>query len=497
MSVREPTAAAAAGRIAATATDGAVRVSAPARSEVAPLRLVMVLAVGLVLWNLPRPGDVDQRAWHLLAIFVMTVVGLVVRPLPMGSMAIVGIAVALVSGTLTLNQALSGFANATLWLVMAAFGIAAAFVKTGLGARIAYRLVALCGSRTLGLAYSLALTDLLLAPAIASNTARAGGVIYPILQSICRTLQTVDPAGGRQTSGFLTLTALHSNIITSAMFLTAIAVNPLAAQFASDQNISITWGLWARAAVVPGLICLALVPLLIARLAPPGALETPDAPALARTAIASLGPMSRNEWLMAGIAAALLGAWIVGPTVGIDSTMAALVGLAAILVSGVLSWDDFSRNHESWNTFVWFATLVMMASYLSEFGLTAWFSNHAGALFGGVRWETGFLALSLVYFYSHYFFASVTAHTTAMYAPFLAVALGLGAPPLLAALVLGFFSSLFGGLTHYGTAPAPILFGSGYVRLDTWWKVGAIVSVVEIAIWLGIGGVWWRLIGIW
>ena len=105
--------------------------------------------------------------------------------------------------------------------------------------------------------------------------------------------------------------------------------------------------------------------------------------------------------------------------------------------------------------------------------------------------------LSLTYFYTHYFFASITAHTSAMYAPFLAVALGLGAPPLLAALVLGFFSSLFGGLTHYGTAPAPIFFGSGYVSLGTWWRVGAIVSLVEIAIWLGIGGAWWRVLGLW
>jgi DASS family divalent anion:Na+ symporter len=307
----------------------------------------------------------------------------------------------------------------------------------------------------------------------------------------------VDPIGGRRTSGFLTLTALHSNILTSAMFLTAIAVNPLAAQFAADQNISITWGGWALAAVVPGLVSLAVVPILIAKLAPPGALETPDAPALARSAIATLGPMTRNEWLMAGIAGALLVAWIVGPTMGIDSTVAALVGLAAILVSGVLSWDDFTRNHDSWNTFVWFATLVMMASHLSEFGLTAWFSNHAGALFGGARWEVGFLALSLTYFYSHYFFASNTAHVASMYGAFLGVSIALGAPPMLAALVLGFFSSLFAGMTHYGTGPAPVLFGTGYVTVGAWWRYGLVTSVVNILIWVGIGGLWWKLLRLW
>ena len=96
-----------------------------------------------------------------------------------------------------------------------------------------------------------------------------------------------------------------------------------------------------------------------------------------------------------------------------------------------------------------------------------------------------FLGLSLVYFYSHYFFASNTAHVSAMYAPFLGVALVVGTPPLLAALVLAFFSNLFSSMTHYGTGPAPVLFGAGYVEVSDWWRLGFIVSLVNLVIWLG------------
>jgi DASS family divalent anion:Na+ symporter len=188
---------------------------------------------------------------------------------------------------------------------------------------------------------------------------------------------------------------------------------------------------------------------------------------------------------------------ILGLATGLDSTIAALAGLSALLVTGVLSWDDICRDHEAWNTFVWFATLLMMATFLGQFGLIKWFSGHVGFLFTGMGWVTSFLGLSLTYFYSHYFFASTTAHVSAMYGPFLAVALTAGAPPLLAALVLGFFSSLYCGLTHYATAPAPILFGSGYVPLRTWWGVGAVLSVVYIAIWIGIGVPWLRVLGVW
>ena len=167
---------------------------------------------------------------------------------------------------------------------------------------------------------------------------------------------------------------------------------------------------------------------------------------------------------------------------------------AVLLVAGVLRWEDVSNDSEAWNTFVWFATLLMMATALGQLGLIAWFTEQVRPMFVGIGWVAGFLGLVLVYFYSHYFFASISAHVSAMYAPFLAVALAIGVPPLLAALVLGFSSNLFACLTHYGTAPAPILFGSGNCPLGLWWRVGAIVSVVNIAIWIGVGGAWWRSI---
>jgi DASS family divalent anion:Na+ symporter len=193
----------------------------------------------------------------------------------------------------------------------------------------------------------------------------------------------------------------------------------------------------------------------------------------------------------------LLGAWILGPVIGLDVTAAAFIGVAALLLTGVLTWEDACAQHEAWSTFIWFATLVMMATYVGQFGFIAWFTGQVASMFPGLGWMPGLIGLSLVYFYTHYLFASITAHVSAMFAPFLAVALALGTPPLLGALVLAFFSNLFASLTHYGTAPAPILFGSGHVTLGTWWRVGAIVSVVNIVIWLGIGAAWWRLLGLW
>ena len=452
----------------------------------------------LALWFVPAPEGVEPAAMHLLAIFVATIVGLILKPLPMGAVAFIGICATAATGTLGITDALSGFANRVIWLIVLAFFISRGFIKTGLGERIAYVFMAKLGKKTLGLGYGLIATDLVLAPAIPSNTARAGGVIFPILRSVAKAYHSTPEDGtARRVGAFLTTAAFQGTVITSAMFLTAMAANPLAAQLAGELGVEITWTRWAVAALVPGLVSLITVPYVLYKLYPPEITETPEASELARKKIKSMGPVQRNEWVMLATFLLLLTLWIFGAQLSMHSTATAMVGLAVLLVAGVLTWEDILSEKGAWDTLVWFSALVMMASFLTRLGLIPWFSETVGGVFGGVGWLPAFLGLSLIYFYSHYFYASCTAHVSSMYAAFLGVALAVGTPPLLAALVLGFFSNLFSSTTHYGTGPAPVLFASGYVEVTDWWRLGAIVSVVNIAIWLLIGGAWWKLLGYW
>ncbi|MBI4539360.1 MAG: anion permease [Gemmatimonadetes bacterium] len=476
----------------------AQRSAAPGRARVRLLPLLAAVLVGALIWKLPHPEAVEPRAWHLLAVFVATIVAIIARPLPVAAVALVGITVAVLSRTLSMAEALSGFGQSVVWLVVSAFFIASGFIRTGLGTRIAYHFMALLGKRSLGLSYGLVATDLVLAPAIPSNTARAGGVIFPILRSLGKTFGSEVEAGtARKISSFLTLTAYQGTVITSAMFLTAMAANPLAVQLAGRMNIQITWGLWALAAVVPGFLSLVAVPFLIYRLYPPEIRETPAAAAVARAELARMGPMKRSEWILAGVFILMLVLWIFGGALRVDSTAAAMAGVSILLLSGALTWDHLLAEREAWNTLVWFATLLMMAGFLNDFGLIPWFSDTVSRALSGMSWVPAFLGLSLTYFYAHYLFASNTAHVSAMYAPFLGVALAVGTPPLLAGLILAFFSNLYAGLTHYGTAPGPILYGSGNVPLGVWWGVGAAASVANIVIWLGVGGLWWKILGLW
>ena len=436
------------------------------RAKLTPL--VVTLIAGITIWFSPVPAGVDIKAWHLLAIFVATVVGIIAKPLPMGAVAMLGIAMTALTGTLTISEALSGFGNSVIWLIVIAFFISRGFIKTGLGARIAYLFMSVFGKKSLGLAYSMIGNDLVLAPAIPSNTARSGGVIFPILRSIARSYGSEpDDGTARRIGAFLIKASFQGTVITSAMFLTAMAANPLAAQIAGDAGVEITWGSWALAALVPGLASLAMVPWILYKIYPPEIKETPAATQIARDHLEEMGKLKPEEWIMLGTFLLLLLLWIFGTQLGINSTTAALVGLVVLLLSGALSWNDVLHEKGAWNTLVWFAALVMMATYLNELGLIPWFGQTMGDAVQGISWVTAFLVLSLVYFYSHYFFASNTAHVSSMYGAFLAVAIAVGTPSMLAALVLAFFSNLFSSMTHYGTGPAPVLFGSGYVEMGT------------------------------
>jgi DASS family divalent anion:Na+ symporter len=385
------------------------------------LSLGVVLLVGVGLWLSAAPAGVEPAAWHLLAVFVATIVGLILSPLPPSALSLIAITVLALTRTLTMAQTLSGFGNPTVWLIIAAFFIACGFTRTGLGARIAYLLVRALGKRSLGLGYSLIATDLVLAPGIPSNTARAGGVVLPILKSLGKAFDSDAESGtARRISAFLTVTAYQGTVITSAMFLTAIVVNPLVAGFARGVGVDITWGTWAVAALVPGLVSLLVVPAVIYRLYPPDIRETPAAAALASTKLEQMGPMSRNERIMLAVFVGMLLLWALS-SLGVDTTAAAFAGVGVLLLSGVLSWDDLVREKDAWNTMVWFATLLMMAGFLNELGLMAWFNGGVERAFQGASWMPTLLGVSLLYFYTHYFFAGNSAHAGAMYVPFLSL----------------------------------------------------------------------------
>ncbi|VEJ52084.1 integral membrane transport protein [Neisseria weaveri] len=319
-----------------------------------------------------------------------------------------------------------------------------------------------------------------------------------------------DPEKGTQgrIGKYLALVNYHSNPITSAMFITATAPNPLVVDIVAkvtNSDIHLTWGTWALAMLLPGLAAMFLMPLVLYFIYPPEIKETPNAAQFAKERLKELGKMNRGEKIMLGIFALLLILWAGVPAMlfgsgwKVDATTTAFIGLSLLLLSGVLSWDDILKEKSAWDTVTWFAALVMMATFLNKLGLIAWFSGvlESSIEHLGLGWVGASTLLLLAYMYAHYMFASTTAHITAMLGAFYAAGIALGAPPMLFALLMAAASSIMMTLTHYATGTSPVIFGSGYTTLSEWWKAGFVMSVVNLLVFIFIGGVWWKVLGYW
>ncbi|KAL4446332.1 hypothetical protein ABPG77_003139 [Micractinium sp. CCAP 211/92] len=463
-------------------------------------KLAICVGLGAALWFVPPPAGVAIKAWHLLSIFLATIAGIITTPLPLGAVAMLGLGASMLTNTLTFAAAFSAFANEIPWLIAIAFWLSGGFIRSGLGARIAYSIVALFGKTTLGLTYSLVAAEALLAPAIPSVAARAGGLFLPLAKALCLACGS-DPANGteKKMGSFLMMTCFLCTTISSGMFITAMAANPLAVNLATEAlGHTISWGTWAMAGLVPGAVCLLLTPALMYVLYPPEVKDTPDAPAKAREELAKLGPMSTDEKLTAFAFAVTVGLWIFGGAIGVNAVAAALTGLAILLITGVVSWKQCLSDNQAWDTLTWFAALIAMAAYLNKYGFISWFSDKVVGIVGGLglSWQATFGIILTLYFYSHYFFASGAAHIGAMYTAFLSVAMACGTPGLMAALALGQLSNVMGCLTTYGIGSAPPFYGTGYVPQAKWYQWGFLFSVLYLAVWVFVGGAWWKAIGI-
>ena len=264
--------------------------------------LVIAIATGVAIWFIPAPEGVSKNAWQLLSIFLATIVGIITQPLPLGAVALMGLGACVLTKTLTFAAAFSAFGDPIPWLIALAFFFARGFIKTGLGNRVAYQFVRLFGKTSLGLGYSLVFSEALLAPAIPSVSARAGGIFLPLVKSLCIACGSRAGDGTEEKLGsWLMLTCFQTSVISSAMFLTAMAANPLSVNLAAGAiGQTIGWTDWAVAAFVPGLVSLLVIPLLLYIIYPPTIKSSPDAPKLAQQKLDQMGPMSKNEIVMAG-----------------------------------------------------------------------------------------------------------------------------------------------------------------------------------------------------
>lgn len=468
-------------------------------------RLLICIGLALGLWMAPRPEGLDPSAWHLAAIFAGVIAGFLLQPMPMGPVVLLGLLVVSVTdvlgdgaGSLGMKAALSGYGEEVVWLVVGAFLLAGAVQNTGLGQRLALLMVKRFGRSTLGLGYAQVSAELLLGPLVPSNTARGGGILAPIAASLSRALDSHPERGATRAGRYLILVGAHANLITAAMFLTGMAANPLVSRAAQDvYGIEFGWGEWALGAIVPGLVGLALLPLVIFKLERPEVIDGRPAQAEAQKQLDRMGPWTHRELVCSAVFVTMLVLWSTKPLHGMGTTLVAWLGVGTLLLSRVQDWDEMVHNHRAWDTLIWLGGILTLANGLRDTGFVEWFAGRAEGVAGELPMLPTVLVLVLVYYYSMYGFSMLTAHISAMVGAFLTICAATEVPALLAVPLFAYFSNLCACVTNYSSGPVIIYFGLGYVPTRTWFRVGFWVSLLHLAVWIPVGLVWWKMLRWW
>jgi DASS family divalent anion:Na+ symporter len=454
------------------------------------IKRAVPFAIAIGIWFTPVPNGLTAQAWHLFAVFVAAIASVLIGAFPLLTASMLAVGTVVLTKTITPAQAFSGFANSSVLLVVIAFIVAQAVVKSGLGQRISLLMVSRFGGSSLGLAYSIVFTDAAIAPAFPSNTAR-GGVLFPIVLSVSKGAGSEpDDPEGRRLGGYLMFCTMASLAVSSALWMTATSANPIGVQIAQKFGVKIGFGSWVMTACVPALLAIGLLPLIVAKLFPPRVGATPEAPAAARAAIASMGPLSRAEWITGVTFVVMVAGWIFADKLGMNVTSIAFMGLGVLMALGVITMKDIAQQGDTLATFLWLAVLFALSGQLNELGFMGYVGERLAAQVQGLSWQVLYVTLVALYVALHYLFVSQSSQVLALLGVFLEVGVGGGVPAPLMAFGLLFASSYFSVITPQGGSQNIIFAASGYLTQRELYLMGFLMTLAFMAVFLLVGTPW-------
>lgn len=449
------------------------------------IRKILVVLVGLLIWFAPIPWGLSLQSWHLFALFFSTILAVLINALPIFLAALLALVLVVLTNTLPVENAFSGFSQSFMLLILSAFLVAKGVIRSGLGRRVAMLLIRRFGKNTLSLAYCITVTDTLIAPAIPSNTARAG-ILFPIVNALALdTGSHPDQTSRKRTGSYLMMCSISSLTISSALWLTAMAGNLIGAELAGDAGVNMTFGNWFVAASLPCIVALVILPYALYKIFPPELKETPEAMQSARNILQDMGLMSRKEKITLLVFTGMVVLWGLAGLINLNLAIVGILGLALLILSGVYRLEYLrEEGGDALETYIWFSILYMMSSQLNDLGFMHTLGIQISLALKDLNWLPAYIFLTVLYVAVHYLFVSQTAHLLALYAVFLEVAIQASVPAALMAFMLSFATNYFSAITPQASSGNVIFVGSGYLDPKEVYHIGAWITIINLLIFL-------------
>lgn len=454
------------------------------------LMIAGLLLSASALWSFTPPLGIAQSTWELFIIFITAIGAILFNLLPILTASLIALATAVLCGVVEPSKAYAGFSESFILLIVAAFLVSHAVHKSGLGKRLSLHIVRRFGRSTLGLGYSVIATDILIAPAFPSNTARSG-VLYPIVYGLAHDCGSkVGDGTHRKAGSYLMMTSMAGLTISSGLWLTAMAVNPVGVEIAAKMGIHISFIQWLLYALIPTLVAFALIPWFLYRVYPPELKETPEAPGMAHGALQKMGPVSRNEWITGAVFVMMLLLWSLSGIFPIDKAAVAFGGLGILMATRVFGIEDFRSQGEALGTLIWFAILFGLSTQLAEQGFMTAVAEYFTHYLDGLLWIWVYFLLILIYVLIHYLFVSQSAHLLALFGIFLSIGVAAGVPGVLMAMMLLFATNFNATLAPQGSSCNAIYLSSGYINAREIYLYGGSVTLLNFIVFITIGTPW-------
>jgi DASS family divalent anion:Na+ symporter len=272
--------------------------------------------------------------------------------------------------------------------------------------------------------------------------------------------------------------------------MTATSANPIGLQVVREFGLDIGFGKWLLTACVPALVAIVLLPSVVAKLFPPGVRATPEAPAAARTALAAMGSLTRDEKVTAVAFVLMVVGWIFADHLKLNVTSIAFAGLGVLLMTNVLTLDDIAKQGDTLATSLRLAVLFALSGQLNELGFMSYAGQRLAAGLSGWSWPVTYVALALLYVAIHYMFVSQSSQVLALLGVFLDVGIRGSVPAPLMAFALLFASSYFSVITPQGRSQNVIFVGSGYLAQRELYRLGLVITLFFLVVFMTVGTAW-------
>ncbi len=431
------------------------------------------------------PAGLTEQGWSSLLIFLFCLALWVSGLIPLAATSLLGLALLPLAGVLPAADAYAMFGSPAVFFILGAFMLAAGARATGLSEHLALALIDRVGSSPKKLLLAMLLLPAAMAFVMPEHAVAA--IFLPIVWDMVRNL---DLKIGDRYAQSLFFAVAWGAIIGGVMTLLGGARGPLALgmvqQITGDSFTFLDWTLAAAPLVVLMLLAAAILLLLMT---PFEGVNIARARQCIEQRQLELGNLEPRGWLMGGLLAITVAAWMMG---GHSTSLAAiaLLSVAAMFGLRLVSWDEIEKQ-VSWSVVLMYGGAIAVGSALSVSGAGAWLATQF--------FPPGMAGLSLIIVLT---LATLlltegvsNAAAVAILLPVaIPVGLSAGMDPLTVALAVGIIAG-FAFMLPMGTPPNAMIYGTGFVQRLAMLRFGAVLSLTALLLFIGLVHTWWPVVG--